>query len=130
MNGESNGALRLWQQLEDEEKGVLFSLLHATPPVSLDMLSAVAGLPATQVLNIVELLKKKRLVKEDKACGKGFYFPDGQRVAGLTEASLADETARASLDRILGFYRQGLPEGPERTLVLADLYHKLGDVSR
>lgn len=129
VNGEPNGALRSWQQLQDEEKGVMFPLLHATPPVSLDMLSAVAGLPATQVLNIVELLKKKRLIKEDKACGKGFYFPDGQRVAGLAEASLADQAARTSLDHILGFYRQALPEGPERTLVFADLYHKLGDVS-
>ena len=37
-------------------------LVYATPPVSIDALSALAKVPAVKVLNVMEKLKKKKIV--------------------------------------------------------------------
>ena len=40
----------------------LLYLVYATPPVSIDALSVLAKVPAVKVLNVMEKLKKKKIV--------------------------------------------------------------------
>ncbi len=118
---------KLWQQLHASEQRLVSYLVHATPPVSIDTLSVLAEIPAVKVLNVMEVLRKKKVVCEKKEHGKGIYFLNDTEAADFVRKQISEEETGKILRAILDHYRQSLDEGPEKTLVIAELYRKLGD---
>jgi transcriptional regulator with GAF, ATPase, and Fis domain len=121
---------KLWQAFDESEKSIVLFLVYATPPVSIDALSALAKVPAVKVLNVMEKLKKKKIVSEKKGYGKGFYFLNNATAADFIRKQIAREEKNKILRNILNFYNQSLDEGPEKTLILAEIYHKLGGTGK
>jgi len=118
---------RIWRSLRDDEKGILSYLCCMTQPVSIDTLIALAAAPAVATVNAMEKLKKKKIVYEKEGYGKGTYFTNGIDLGGFLEEHLSKEENQRVLQRGINFYAQSLHEGEDRTLILADLYRRLGD---
>ena len=82
---------RLWQSLDRGEQELVLYVIHANPPISIDQLSILSGAPAVKVLNLMEQLRKSKIVYEKKEFGKGFYFPsDVDRLDFLGTCASAD----------------------------------------
>ncbi len=71
---------KLWQAFDESEQTLVLYLVYATPPVSIDALSVLAKVPAVKILNVMEKLKKKKIVVEKKGYGKGLYFLNNMAV--------------------------------------------------
>ncbi len=127
-NGRSSGdPARLWESIDNGEQDLVLYLVHANPPISIDQLSALSGTPAVKVLNFMEQLRRNRIVYEKKELGKGIYFlSDSHLLDYLREKTRPEERQRV-VQKMAQFYNQTMKEGRERTLVLAELYWKLGD---
>lgn len=121
---------KLWQAFDESEKTLVLYLVYATPPVSIDALSALAKVPAVKILNVMEKLKKKKIVSEKKGYGKGLYFLNNATVVDFIQKQTTKEEKNKILRNILDFYNQSLDEGPEKTLILAEIYHKLGGTGK
>ena len=117
---------KLWQNLPHEERGVITFLAYSLPPVTIDVLSALSGVSAVKVLNVMEGLKRKRFVYEKKEFGKGTYFVNGTDPASFVEKQTSPEEARRALRRTIEFYDNNLETGVEKSLALAELHLKLG----
>lgn len=121
---------KLWQAFNESEQTLVLYLVYATPPVSIDALSILAKLPAVKILNVIEKLKKKKIVSERKGYGKGFYFLNNTTIVNFIQKQIAKEEKHKILRNILDFYNQSLDEGPEKTLILAEIYYKLGSTGK
>jgi transcriptional regulator with GAF, ATPase, and Fis domain len=121
---------KLWKVFDESEQTLILYLVYAIPPVSIDALSALAKVPAVRVLNVMEKLKKKKIVNERKGYGKGFYFLNSATVANFIPKQTDKEEKRKILQSILDFYIQSLDEGPDKTLILAEIYYKLGSTDK
>ncbi len=106
---------------------LLLYLVNAIPPVSIDALSALAGVPAVKVLSEMERLKKEKLVKEKRGSERGFYFPFDDAVVQRTSGESTREEQEKILRNILDYYSRILADGAEKTQILAEIYYKLGD---
>jgi transcriptional regulator with GAF, ATPase, and Fis domain len=118
---------RLWLGLDENERDIILCLIHAIPPVSIDTLSALTRTPAVKVLNVMERLRKRKIVYEKKEYQKGIYFLTGSDLSVFVEEHVAGETTQEVVGRVIELYSQSLEEGKEKTLALAELYEKLGD---
>ena len=125
--GPSGDPGRLWEGLDKEERELVLYLVHANPPISIDLLSALSGAPAVKVLNFMERLKKSRVVHEKREFGKGIYFLNGIDLVGFLRVHASQDARRAAVQKLAQSYIQTMADGRERTLVLAELYWKLGD---
>jgi transcriptional regulator with GAF, ATPase, and Fis domain len=121
---------KLWQAFDESEQTLVLYLVYATPPVSIDALSALAKVPAMKVLNVMEKLKKRKIVIEKKGYGKGLYFLNNTTVVDFIRKQIAGKEKNKILGNILDFYSQSLDEGSEKTLVLAEMYHKIGGTGK
>ena len=117
---------KLWQAFDESEQTLALYLVYATPPVSIDALSVLAKVPAVKILNVMDKLKKKKIVVEKKGYGKGLYFLNNMAVRDFIRKQINRKEKHKILKNILDFYNQSLDEGPEKTLILAEIYHKLG----
>lgn len=118
---------KLWQSLDESEKDIILYLVHTPPPISIDTLTSLAKVPAVKVLNVMEELRKRRIVYEKKECRRGIYFLNGMDLAGYIQEHITKEETRKVLRNIVDFYTQSFDEGREKTLILAELFRKLGD---
>jgi transcriptional regulator with GAF, ATPase, and Fis domain len=123
----STDQAKLWQGLDGCEQEIVLYLVHANSPISIDQLSALSGAPAVRVLNFMEHLRKGKIVHEKKEFGKGIYFLNGADLLGFLQSRTSADARRTVVQKMVGFYGQTMAEGNERTLVLAELYWKLGD---
>ncbi len=117
---------KLWNRLDQDEQDLIFYVSNAPPPVSIDILGSLAKLPALKVLNIMEGLRKRKVVCEKKEYGRGIYFLNDDEIHGFIQTQTTQEATERNLRNILQHYRETLHEGPDKTLILADLYQKLG----
>ena len=111
---------------EEVEKSLIPYLLHAPPPVSVDILCALSGASVLPVLNALEGMKRKGLVTRKKGTPQGVYFPNAARLAPRLTSASATDTRRA-VRHLIEYYNRMLDEGETKTLILADLYLKLGE---
>jgi len=118
---------KLWNALNEIEQALILYLTYATPPVSIDTLSVLAKVPAVKVLNVMEKLKKKKIVSEKKGHEKGFYFLRDSTMTMFIQKQISKEERYRLLGKILDFYNQSLDEGHEKILALAEIHYKLGD---
>jgi len=126
MNRPETEQKKLWKSFDDGEQALIMYLVYATPPVSIDALSTLAKVPAVKVLNVMEKLKKKKIVVERKGYEKGFYFLNSDTIADFVMQQTDGEEQQRILRDILDFYSRSLEESAEKTLILAEIYHKLG----
>jgi transcriptional regulator with GAF, ATPase, and Fis domain len=119
---------KLWRSLDEGGRNIVFYLVHTISPVSIDTLSNLSGAPALQVLNVMEGLKKGKVVCEKKDYGKGMYFLNGTDLASFMQKEMPGEKTQEAMKKIIEFYTQSLHEGEEKTLALGELYRKGEDV--
>jgi transcriptional regulator with GAF, ATPase, and Fis domain len=119
----------MWNSLEEQERDILLYLLYLEPPASLDDLSVLGGIPAVRVLHLMERLKRRKVVREKRDYGRGFYFLSDGEVASATEDLIPTQERHRAIRAVFEFYRGSLDEGPEKTLILAELYRKEGKSS-
>lgn len=118
---------RIWQGMSPEERVLMLYLVRIAPPVSIDMLAALSGIPVVVVLNTMEDLIRKKIAFEKKETGRGFYFPKSSFFSDFIES----ETPREDLERIelsiLDYYKTTPGEETRKTLALAEIYYRLRD---
>jgi transcriptional regulator with GAF, ATPase, and Fis domain len=122
-----NPANTILRTLNDVQKSMLLFLSHLTPPVSIDTLISLSGARPIEVLNIMESLKKKKIIFEKEALEKGFYFLSDLDFAGWLRTDIPGKERQDTMRRVIDFYLDSPDMGQEATLALSNLYFKLGD---
>jgi transcriptional regulator with GAF, ATPase, and Fis domain/tetratricopeptide (TPR) repeat protein len=122
----ATGWYEVWMASDLEEQDLLLYLLHLEPPASLDDLSALGRMPAVKILRLMEQLRRKRVVLEKKEYGRGFYFLSDREASMTAADGIPEERTQRVLRSVFDFYSGVLTESPEKTLVLAELYRKMG----
>lgn len=118
---------RLWQRLEMADKEIVLHFVYSTQPVSVDTLSSLSGASAVTVLNVMEKLRRKGIVSEKKGFGKGVYFLRDPGLTSFVRERISDKEMGAVARRIVDYSAGSSSEGDEKTLILADLYQRLGN---
>ena len=62
-----------------------------------------------------------------KGTPQGVYFPNAARLALRMPPAVSDPETRRAIRHLIEYYNRSLGEGETKTLILADLYLKLGD---
>ena len=113
---------KLWKGYNKEEQHILLCLAHAISPFSLDSVMALSGAPAVTVLSVMEDLKRKRIVAGQKEIGQGYYsLRDDSLLSFLDSKETSDVSERA-----IQHYVSSLPEGEQKSLLLGEMYLKMG----
>ena len=127
LNDSTKKLKKLWQGFSENEKIVTLYLAYTSPPASIDILSSILKTTAVATLNLLEQLRKKRIVHESKEYGKGFYVLSDMSLRDFAATTVSLPQARQVLKDILKICASAIPEGPDRTLILGELYWHLGD---
>lgn len=107
---------------------IIISLFRSPWPVSIDALCSLSSSSPTKVLNVLEQLKKKKLIYRKKGLPKHTYFVNGLELADYLKRRIMDtEEAHAVLRRIITFCNQTFVNSDEKTLLLAGLYRMVED---
>jgi transcriptional regulator with GAF, ATPase, and Fis domain len=123
----STDLLRIWQRFEQSDKEIVVYFAYVPQPVSVDTLSSFSRTSAVNVLNVMERLRRKGIVCEKKEYGRGIYFPTDANLIDFLRDHIAGEEMAGAAGRIIEHCNQSLPDGDEKTLLLAELYRKIGD---
>lgn len=118
---------KLWKHFNENEKFVMLYLAFTSPPASIDILSSVIKSTAVATLNLLEQLRRKKIVRESKDYGKGYYFLSDTTMRDFIVTTVSLPQTKHILKDILKTCASVIPEGPDRTLILAELYWHLGD---
>ncbi len=118
---------KLWQGFSENEKIVTLYLTYTSPPASIDILSSIIKTTAVATLNLLEQLRKKRIVHESKEYGKGYYFLNDASLRDFIVETVSFSQIKHTIKDILKTCDSSIPEGPDRTLILGELYWHLGD---
>jgi transcriptional regulator with GAF, ATPase, and Fis domain len=116
-----------WQNLDDTERDIVLCLANSVAPVVIDTLCRLSGASVVKALNVMEHLKKLKLVYETKQHGKGVYFFNGVDLVNYVKKYVPSERLEKPLRRIIDYYKTTLNDGNERILILAELFRQLGD---
>lgn len=121
---------QMWDRLDENQKEVVCYLVHASPPISIDALISLTGKPEIiTVLNVVEGLRKKKIVCEKKGYQKGLYFLVDTDFGKFIRKSMSQSDTAQVIRALIEYYIQSLSESREKTLILAELYHRHGDMN-
>lgn len=126
-NNSEKKLAKLWHDFTDTEKIVISYLAYTTPPASIDIVSSITKTTAVATLNLLEQLRKKRIIDESKEYGKGYYFLSNTSLRDFIVTSASLSQTKHLLKDILKACASTIPEGPDRTLILGELYWHLGD---
>ena len=118
---------KLWQGFDENEKTIILFLTHTSPPASIDILSTIIKATAVATLNLLEQLRKKRVVNESKEYGKGYFFLSDTLLRDFIITAVPLNETKHVLKDLLNICSSDVPEGHDRTLVLGELYWRLGD---
>ena len=108
------------------EKIIILHFAYSTSPVPIDDILSLTKLPPVQALNVMEGLKKSRLVIEKKETGRGIYHKgdiDFQKY-------IRDHIPKRELDGIfktvIDFITRFKTDGEKKILTLAAIYQRHG----
>ena len=121
-----NGLERIWRSLSEEEANIIIAIAFASHPVSIDTLGVLSGASAVSILNVTDLLKKKKWVYEKKALPRGNYFVNGTDIESFLLSHVPVENLQPIILKTIDFYDRNLTQGNQKTLKLAALYHQFG----
>ena len=127
-NNSSQELNKLWKGFNEVEKKIVLYLLYVPSPVLIDTLSNLSGATAFQVLNVMEKLKRKKIVLEKKGYGKGAYFLGKTGIKEFVEEFSLQAESLDAARKLIDFYRQTNGKDENKSLILADLYLKTGDI--
>ena len=119
--------LELWQTLNDRERKIATYLVCMNRPVSIDTLTALSGESAVFILSLMDMLKKRRAVREEKG-RKGIYSVCGEWEGQPASTLLTDAEVAEALKNIVTYYRGKDDASEENDAVLADLHRRLGTI--
>jgi transcriptional regulator with GAF, ATPase, and Fis domain/tetratricopeptide (TPR) repeat protein len=119
--------LKTWQRFSQSDKEIVLYFAYAPQPVSVDTLSSFSNTSAVNVLNVMEKLRRKGIVCEKKAYGRGLYFPTDENLIAFLRDQIKSEGMAGVAKRIIEHSIQPSLAGDERTVLLADLYSKISD---
>ena len=122
----SNVLERIWQSLSEEEANIIIAIAFASHPVSIDTLGILSGASAVSILNVTDVLKKKKLVYENKDLPRGNYFVNGTHIESFLLNHVSAENLQPIIVKTIDFYDRNLTPGNQKTLKIASLYHKFG----
>jgi transcriptional regulator with GAF, ATPase, and Fis domain/tetratricopeptide (TPR) repeat protein len=115
---------KFWQRLDRNDKEIVTYFVYAAPPVSVDALSSLSGASAVQILNVMEKLKRKGIAVEKKGFGRGVYFLRDAGLVSFVQEHMIDNKIEGVTGKIIDYCTRSLPDGEQKTLVLANLYRK------
>ena len=118
---------KLWDSFEEIEKKILLYLLHIPSPALIDTLSSLSGATALQVLNVMEKLKRKKIVLEKRGHGKGVYFLGNTGIKEFVEKCSLQMGSLDVARKLIDFYHLTNDNYENKSIILADLYLKIGD---
>lgn len=127
VNDSTKKFKKFWQGFSESEKIVVLYLAYTSPPASIDILSSIIKTTAVATLNLLEQLRKKRVIHESKEYGKGYYFLNDDSLRDFITETVSFSQIKHRLKDILKICDYAIPEGPERTLILGELYWHLED---
>ncbi len=116
----------LWRRLDDRERTIVSYLVCIPPPVSIDLLASLGGVTAVAVLNLMEKLKRKEIVSENKGA-RGLYSVRDRSITDLLRSHTGEERTKEAIRRLIGHYVKSAAQGNETTLILAELYQNFPD---
>ena len=119
---------KVWQQLDEHEKKILLYLIYMPEAVSIDTLTSLSGATAFQVLNVMEKLKRKKIVLEKKGYGKGVYFLGDTGIKEFVEINSSQTESLDAARKLIDFYHLTNDKYENKSIILAELYQKTGDV--
>jgi hypothetical protein len=86
------------------QNDIMLYLQHVPSPISIDTLIELSGHPIVDVLNVMEGLRRKKLVSEKEGRGKGIYFADNAKLMELTKKGVSEEETKRVLKKIIDSY--------------------------
>lgn len=114
--------------IDDEQaKKVIQYVVYYPPPVSLDALIELTGIPAVVILRVIEGLRELKVITEKPTHGKGFYFVNNKAFIDSEREKFSGEDRNNVLHKIIRLYSVVAEDGQEKLLALAELYAFLED---
>lgn len=115
-------------QIDSTDQNIIISLFRSSWPISIDTLCSLSSNSPMKVLNVLEELKRKKLIYHKKGFPKHAYFVNGPELAVYLKKSIMDANKfRTVLLKIIDFCKQSFADGEEKTLLLANLYRMIDD---
>ena len=119
------GEYEWWDPLDGKKRHILILLALDPYPLSLDVLIAVCGQKAVEILQFLEDLAELGVLKGDASLKKGFYsLSGGGEFATFILKETSCEDLKAGARDIISHYEANAEEGWEKCLRLAHLYRK------
>jgi tetratricopeptide (TPR) repeat protein len=119
---------KTWRAYGEVQKRIVLYILNMNPPISVDILMSLSETSAIAVLNVLEGLKKKKLLCERRGYQKGLYFLVGDVLQEFTERVVPEDEVKQSIKKLIQYYGEHESEVDKKNMILADLYGKLGDI--
>jgi formate hydrogenlyase transcriptional activator len=110
------------------QNDIMLYLQHVPSPISIDTLIELSGHPIVDVLNVMEGLRRKKLVSEKEGRGKGIYFADNAKLMELTKKGVSEEETKRVLKKIIDFYMVSPGKNDGSSLILAPLFLELQEI--
>lgn len=118
---------KLWLELEEWEKDVLLYLVRGVSPVTIDILCILSPQSPAGILNLMDKLKKKKILCEKKECPKGTFFICDSDMENRIRDYVSAAKMRKIVKAMISAYCQYLDEGDDKTLALAKFYIEMGE---
>ncbi|HEX2967305.1 MAG TPA: sigma 54-interacting transcriptional regulator [Syntrophorhabdaceae bacterium] len=120
--------MKLSDVSETIQNEIMLYLQHTPSPMAIDTLIALSGCSVIDVLNVLEGLRKKKIVYERDGHRKGVYFAEKAKLLELTKKSVSDEKRKYILKKIIDFYMRSDADGDQSSLILAPLFLELQSI--
>jgi transcriptional regulator with GAF, ATPase, and Fis domain len=115
-------------EVDQKNQDIIVSFFCTPSPISIDTICTLSSASPQSVLNVLDSLKKKQLIYQKKGFPKHSYFVNGIELANHLQRHMDTEKFQTVLRIIIPSCSQSFARGDEKTLLLAELYRKLGDV--
>ena len=117
---------RQFSDLDESNREIYLLLSLLPPPISLDTLCGITGLPPVQILQTVEELVKSGYLSRYMEKGAGYYHLSDFKAAKALLANLPREELFQAARRAIDGVYNCVPDGPRRWLRIAHIYQVSG----
>lgn len=117
---------RMWKSFKDIEKFILTYLAYTNRSITIDHIISLSGLAPITVLNILEDLKKHRLIREKKETGKGVYYSYDINLQYYILKNAPKDELSDIIKKVISFITDFHIDEENKILDLAELYFQAG----
>lgn len=108
------------------QKIIILYLAYSTSPIPIDDILSLTKLPPIQALNVMEGLKKFRLVHEKKETGRGIYHKGDIDFQKYIRDNIPKREIDGIIKTVIDFITGFKTDGEKKILALAALYSRSG----